>query len=201
MKSIQINKVLKIDTFYNLFTERDQQYLKEDPVARIEDATDRVVSVVLKNKVKALEIPGISFTSKSEYLHPDMINQKLKNKELEAKKKWDDSLKSMIETVAKARVDVEEGRKDNISIENLDICNNALISLLKEDVAPKLDSQEDERLRKNIGNIIVEVEVNIDNPSHEEAATFSILSTVFNNAISRLIEDEKKIKVEKCIDK
>lgn len=198
MREIKIENVLTNRRLEEILLPKTKTFVFENKLERIEDVVKRIVSVVLTNKLKALEIEGISFKLDISYLDPDTVNQKKAEKQAAEKERWNEVLASITNNINVIKGNVEAGTETNISMDDINLVLEQVNNVMSENIDIDLSPESDRRINDNVGNTIVDVIINIDNSLHEaDAACISTLKGVFENTLNRLINDEKLRKQEK----
>ena len=197
MKEIKIENVLTNERLNDILLPKSRDFVNEDKLARVEDAVSRIVRVVLNNKIKALEIGGITYNLEISYLDPVVIGKKKEEKIAKAKEDWDKMICEIMEDNLKLKENIISGEEKELELEEINIVIDALKQFSESDIVLDLEPETDARIDKNAGNTIVDVVINIDNPDHENTAAQNAIKTIFEDSLNRLFCDSKLKRGEK----
>jgi hypothetical protein len=189
MREIKFDISLKKNTFYGLLTDKSKLAISENEVELIDSTSKSIVSVILKNKIKALEIPGITFDVQTQWINPTTIAAEKEKQKEKTRLLWFKTLDQMIDNTKNIKVS-EPNIEGSVSKEHLDILLKTIENFKSEDIIMNILPESNERIDKNVDNILIDVQVFIDNKDMEESNSMSLIKSVITNAFDRLTEEK-----------
>lgn len=198
MKELKIAGALPIEQFYARLTPRSLELVKKGDDELINNVAAKMLTITLKNIIKALEIPNLTFNVKTEYINPLVLEER-KAKEAELQRaQFMERQEKLIEVMSKA-IDIANDKSPDKKVDPamIDKHKEVLAKLRTKNISPVINNDAINALEKCVNKIKCDVVVVVDNAQFENAGAYNQISSIFNEATNRFLNDVKIERKEK----